>query len=644
MRLAPNPKKRSWPASPPAPWLIAAAITLALFIFVIDALTTLDIAIAVLYVIVILLIALTGYRRLTWWAGNTCIVLTVIGYILPHSAFYDPEATARSIVGLLAIVTTLFLSMRSLAHTAMVVEKVQLLELSHDAIIVHDLDGKIFSWNLGAQRLYGLAEADTVGKSVHTLLNTAFPTPLDTIHWQLSRDSYWEGQLVQCRPDGRTVTVESRWSLWRDASGKPIGILATSNDISERVHAKAALARSEAFLAEAQYLSHTGSLAISFPLQSAWCSTEARRILGFPGEGPVSIRALSSLIERHDLHRMIAVYAAMRGGTERVDAECRIRIASGDEKHVRFVAHRVDGAHTGSSARRRFTLPPSQDRAAVGPNRSFEYVAALMDVTDARRTQEALSQSMQDLAHAARLSTLGELAASIAHEVSQPIAAVATNGQAALRWLDRPQPVYMEAQQAIANMIRDAQRAGDVVRRVRALAQKRAGQRQLIDVNDIVIESLELVERDLQRHQIRLTRDLARELPRVFVDRVQIQQVVMNLLMNALQALANVAAAARRLHVSSRVDDAGHVGIWVEDHGSGLSADSAKRIFSPFFSTKSDGMGMGLVISRSIIDAHGGAIQLRTGNASGEVATTGTTGTTASFWLPSATAEDDRPH
>lgn len=625
MRQAATPSKRSLTARPRAGWLIAAAVALATVIFIIDALTTLDIAIAVLYVIVILLIALTGHRRLTLWTGWACIGLTIVGYILPHSAFYDAEATARSIVGLLAIVTTLFLSMRNLSHTAMVVEKVQLLELSHDAIIVHDLDGKIFSWNRGAQRLYGLAEAETLGKSVHALLATIFPVPLDTIHWQLSHASYWEGQLVQRRADGRTVTVESRWSLWRDADGKPVGILATSNDISERIRAKAALARSEAFLAEAQYLSQTGSLAIRFPLQHAWCSTETRRILGFAEEEAVTLHALSSLIDRRDARKMIALYSDMRAGVARVDAECRIRIASGEAKHVRFVAHRID--HTATNARKtavKSTIP------SIEQARSFEYVAALMDVTDTRHTQEALSKSMQDLAHAARLSTLGELAASIAHEVSQPIAAVATNGQAALRWLNRPQPVFAEAQQAIANMIRDAQRASDVVGRVRALAQKRSGQRHTLDVNDILTESLELVRHDLQHQHVRLTLDLSTTLPPVIADRVQIQQVMMNLLMNALQALADVAPSARRLHVVSRIDDACNVWIVVEDHGIGLSPDSANQLFSPFFTTKADGMGMGLAIARSIIEAHGGAIQVRAK----------VPGTAAAFWIPSVASKD----
>jgi PAS domain S-box-containing protein len=598
MLLSLSGQGHSTASAPRTAWLIGVAGLLASLIFVIDALTPLDIAIAVLYVVVILLIALTGNRRLTILAGVICVLLTVTGYLLPHSALYNAQATARSMIGLLAIVTTLFLSLRNLSNTAIVLEKAKLLELSHDAMIMHDLDGRITAWNRGAERLYGVTEKGAMGASIHSLLATRFPEPLESIRNTVLEGGHWEGQLVQRCADQHWVSVESRWSLWRDQRGRPAAILMTSNNVTERIQAEADLARSETFLAEAQLLSRTGSIAIRLAAREVWCSAEARRILNVTGNEPVTLAGIVALIHPDDARRLAPAYLGIRKRADVVDAECRLRLRDGQEKFVRFVAHRqpIDGL--------------SMQHGSGTSTTDVEYVGALMDVTEARLTQQALHQSMRDLAHVARLSTLGELAASIAHEVKQPIAAVITSGSAALRWLKRPVPEFGEANLAIENMIRDAQRASEVVSRVRALAQKRDVHRQAVDINTIVSESAELIGRELETSGVRLSLDLSGQLPFVTIDRVQIQQVVMNLLMNGVQSMERVEYHLKRLVVSSALNEKGHVCIEVLDRGVGIDRDVQTQIFSPFFTTKSDGMGMGLVIARSIIESHGGEIRI----------------------------------
>jgi C4-dicarboxylate-specific signal transduction histidine kinase len=202
---------------------------------------------------------------------------------------------------------------------------------------------------------------------------------------------------------------------------------------------------------------------------------------------------------------------------------------------------------------------------------------------------------------------LGELAASIAHETTQPIAAIVTCGDAALRWLNRPQPDLAEAKQSITQMIRDAKRASDVIQRIRAMAKKHEGPAARFALNGTVEEALELVRGELDRHSVAVRVQLAEPSPVVCGDRVQLQQVLINVIMNGTQAMAGQ-NASRRLHVATRMFDDNHAHVIVEDSGPGIGEESAGRIFNAFFTTKADGMGMGLSICRSIVEAHGGRI------------------------------------
>jgi len=220
--------------------------------------------------------------------------------------------------------------------------------------------------------------------------------------------------------------------------------------------------------------------------------------------------------------------------------------------------------------------------------------------------EESLRESRAQLAHAARVSTLGELAASIAHEVNQPLAAISANGSAALRWLNRPQPELEEVRTAIGRIQSDTARASEVITRIRALARRSDPEQLPLNLNEVAEESATLVRRELASHGVMLRLALGDDLPPVLGDRVQLQQVIINLLMNGMQAMDGQGGG--QLELSTGLNADGAVQLSVADTGPGIASENLNRLFEPFFSTKTDGMGMGLAICRSIIDSHGGRI------------------------------------
>jgi C4-dicarboxylate-specific signal transduction histidine kinase len=240
--------------------------------------------------------------------------------------------------------------------------------------------------------------------------------------------------------------------------------------------------------------------------------------------------------------------------------------------------------------------------------RGLEFVGAVMDVTERKRAEEALRNAQAELARVARLTTMGELVASIAHEINQPLAAVVTNGNASLRWLNRDKPDLDEARNALSRIVRDGMRMAEMVHGLRALAKKSGPQLAELDINDAIEEVLALTRGELQRHGVVLHTDLTAG-ERVWGDRVQLQQVLLNLVMNGIQAMGAVTDGTRELTVSVARAEPGHALVAVEDTGPGLDPAIAQRIFEPFFTTKSDGLGMGLSICQSIVETHGGRLR-----------------------------------
>ena len=345
------------------------------------------------------------------------------------------------------------------------------------------------------------------------------------------------------------------------------------------------LRRGEMYLAEAQRLSQTGSFGWSVSSGEIFWSEESFRIFGYEKASSVTLDMVLQRVHPEDR-------ALVRGTIERAssegkdfDYEYRLLMPDGSVKHVHVVAHAVSD-HGGQ----------------------LEFIGALMDVTAARQAGEELHKTQAELAHVTRVTTLSELTVSIAHEVNQPLAAVVTNAEACLRWLGREAPNLDEARRAVEWIVKDGNRAAEVIRHIRALTSKTDTRKAPLDINDVVNEVIPLVQRELLSQRVSLRVELAPALPVVLADRVQLQQVILNLVMNGIEAMLPVTGRPRQLVIRSDHDEARQVLVTVEDCGVGISAENADRLFNAFFTTRSGGMGMGLAICRSIIEAHGGRI------------------------------------
>jgi two-component system, LuxR family, sensor kinase FixL len=230
------------------------------------------------------------------------------------------------------------------------------------------------------------------------------------------------------------------------------------------------------------------------------------------------------------------------------------------------------------------------------------------DITERRRMQEALDEAQANLARVNRAILLGEMTASIAHEVNQPIAAVVTSAGACLRWLAAQPPDLEEARQALQRIVKDGNRASAVISRIRSLVRNAPPRKDQVDINETILEVVALTRGEVQRNRVSLQTRLARDLPLISGDRIQLQQVLLNLIINAIEAMSGAGAGTRELLVASGRDDANGVLVAVHDSGPGLNSDHHDRLFEAFYTTKSDGVGMGLAISRAIVEAHGGRL------------------------------------
>jgi PAS domain S-box-containing protein len=402
------------------------------------------------------------------------------------------------------------------------------------------------------------------------------------------------------RADGKYRRVLLRAVPRRDEDGNIAKWYGTTTDIEDHKQAETALRRSEAYLAEAQRLSLTGSFAWNVSRGEVFWSDEMYRILGLDRATKPTLELLFQRIHPGDRAFVQATldHASTYGTV--LDIEHRLLMPEGSVKYVRVVGHIVSD-ETASIER------AGLDYFGLG-SAGLEFVGAVMDVTTAKRAAEELHEAQAALAHVTRVTTLGELTASIAHEVNQPLGALVTNAEACLLWLDHGTPKLDEARRNVEMIIKDGHRAGEVIRRIRALLKKTGPQMAPLDINDVLNEVITLVQREVFSHRVSLRMELAPVLPAVLADRVQLQQVLINLVINGIEAMQPVTDRPRQLVIRSRQDEADQVLVTVTDCGVGISAENADQLFNPFFTTKSGGMGMGLSICRSIIEAHGGRL------------------------------------
>jgi PAS domain S-box-containing protein len=388
----------------------------------------------------------------------------------------------------------------------------------------------------------------------------------------------------------RRFDGEYRWFLFRpsplrDEAGNVVRWYGTNTDIEDRKRAEHALQRSEAYLTEAQKLTLTGSFGWKIATGEIFWSEETYKIMGFERTVQPSLEIIIQRIHPDDRALVQRHLDRVAEGQRNYDYEERLLMPDGQIKYLHVRSQLVTDA-----------------------SGAEEMIGAVADVTEAKKAQEALQAAQAELAHASRVAVLGEISASIAHEVNQPLAAIVANGEACLRFLTREEPDLNDVRGAVEWIVKDGNRAGDVIQRVRTLTRKTEGHRAALDVNDAIDDVVVLLQRELLVHRISVQRDLAAGLPSVLADRVQLQQVIINLIMNAIEAMQAVAGRARRLTIRSYQDDSGYVIVAVEDSGAGFTAESQDRLFHAFFSTKPGGLGMGLSICRSIIEAHGGRL------------------------------------
>jgi PAS domain S-box-containing protein len=375
------------------------------------------------------------------------------------------------------------------------------------------------------------------------------------------------------------------------------------HDLEER---EEALRRSEAYLAAAQRLSSTGSFGWNLSSGKIYWSQETYRIFEYDSATEPTLEGVLGRTHPEDRALVQAVIDRVLQDRKDFDVEHRLLMRDGAVKYLRVVGRLSKEDASGN----------------------FEFVGAVTDISERKRAEEALQRSQMELAHVSRVMTVGQLSASIAHEMNQPLSAIVTNANAGIRWLTSDSPDLEEANQAIRRIIRDGQRASAVVRRMHALFKKAPTTKEQLDINEVIQEVLNLSQGEMKSNGISLRTRLANDLPLVTGDRIQFQQVILNLVLNAIQAMSETKEGLREMDVSSERMSAkqsgytlenreqsslanvewSHVLITVQDSGPGLDPEIVNRLFEAFYTTKPQGLGIGLTISRSIIEAHGGKL------------------------------------
>ena len=404
--------------------------------------------------------------------------------------------------------------------------------------------------------------------------------------WQriLASEALGEAEARLRRQDGAYRWFLFRANPLRDESGTVVKWYGVNTDIEDRKRAEAELRRAYDSFADAQRLSKTGSFVTDLVGDDHNWSDEAFRIFEFEPGTKVTVQRIRDIIHPDDLPSFDSVIARGLSGVD-VNFAFRIVTSRGAVKHVRGVAHVIE---------------QTEGRPM--------FVGALQDVTESMVAEEALNRARSELAHVARVTTLSTLTASIAHEVNQPLSGIITNAGTCLRMLDADPPNVEGARETARRTIRDGNRASEVIMRLRALFSKREFTLESLDLNEATREVIALSLSDLQRNRVVLQSELAEDLPIITGDRIQLQQVILNLLRNASDAMLGLHDRPRQLLIRTEGEDGDRVRVSVRDAGVGVDAQSMNKLFDAFYTTKSDGMGIGLSVSRSIIERHHGRL------------------------------------
>jgi len=524
------------------------------------------------------------------WYGRT---INRIGRYLTYAA-YAAAVAILLIAGLAVWNRTL--TKRILQRTAALGESEQrfrrLVELMPVAVYVCNTSGIIQSYNTRAVELWGREPklGDTAQRYCGSLRLYSPDGKLVSHEESKMAEVLKTGveardlEVVIERPDGSCVTVLVNIAPLRNADGELIGAMNCFQDITERKEAENTLRQSENQLrlvidtipAMAWIVLPDGTLDF---INQPWLDYSGLTL-------EEALNEPTRTMHPDDMAGAIEKWSANLVSEEPYEYEMRLR--------------RADGQYRWFLVR---TVPLFDERGNI-----LKWYGTSTDIEDRKRAEEALRETQAALARVTRATVVGELTASISHEVNQPLGAVVTNAGAALRWLDGEPPNLNEAREALRRIVRDGNRASEVVARIRALLKDGTPIKTQFSLGEIIAEIVALTEAEAQRREVSVQTRLASKLPQVTADRVQLQQVLMNLMMNALDALSEVIDRPRILTIRADMDSPNTVLVAVQDTGTGIDPERMKHIFEPFHTTKSHGLGLGLSISRSIIEAHGGRL------------------------------------
>ncbi|MGC1450717.1 MAG: PAS domain S-box protein [Candidatus Sulfotelmatobacter sp.] len=460
-------------------------------------------------------------------------------------------------------------------------------ENSAIGVALTDLNGRFLAVNPLFEEMLGYTEEELRNISFFDVTYEDHLRPNQALVGELLAGTRQQFQIEKQyrRKNGSLMWVRNNVSMVPATERAPRFLMALSEDITERKQAEEKLRRSEAFLAEGQRLARVGSFSWRVATSEITWSEQLDLIFEFDVDTPQTVERVFSRVHPDDIQLFREMADRARRDGSDIDYEHRLLMPNHSVKYVNMVAH------------------ATRDRDG-----QLEYIGAVQDVTQRRLSEDALSKARSELAHVARISSLGVLTASIAHEVNQPLSGIITNAGTCLRMLAAEPPNVDGARETARRTIRDGNRASEVITRLRALYGKKDPMIELVDLNEATREVLALSLSDLQRNRVLVQQELANGLPLVAGNRVQLQQVILNLLRNASDAMNAVDDRPRQLLIRTEGNEDDHVRLMVRDAGVGFASQAADRLFDSFYTTKNDGMGIGLSVSRSIIESHHGRL------------------------------------